>query len=146
MKLWRVVKTSRANEAFTGEGAFRFGGRWNSPGLRAIYCSGSKALALLEVLAHIDPVDAPRRWTSFHFEVNKSQVEVANQPEEWLIESVSRAFGDLWLRSMRGVILAVPSVIVPEESNYLINPLHPDFGSLRSPHRTDFDLDLRFLR
>jgi RES domain-containing protein len=145
MRLWRVVKASRANEAFSGEGAFRWGGRWNSPGLRAIYCSDSKALAMLEVLAHMDPNDAPHFWTGFQIEVRRGQIERVKLPAHWTNEAYSQRTGDEWLRAGRTLALEVPSVLVPEEMNYLINPLHAEFAKLDLTRRHNFQFDLRLL-
>ena len=146
MRVWRVVKALRSNEAFTADGAFRYGGRWNSPGQRLVYCSQSKALALLEVLVHIDPMDAPFYWTGFQIEFRREQVERAKLPEQWQSEHHSRIVGDEWLRASRSLVLEVPSVVVPEEANYLLNPLHPDFRRLDLTRRSDFNLDLRLFQ
>lgn len=146
MTLWRVVKASLAREAFSGEGAFLFGGRWNSIGRRVVYCSGSKALALLEVLVHIDPLDAPSSWTAFQIEVAAAQIEKAKLRPRWQAEANSQAIGDEWLKSGRTLALEIPSVIVPEEPTYLLNPGHPEFQSLDLTRVSNFELDPRFRR
>lgn len=145
MRLWRVVKTARANDAFSGEGAFRWGGRWNSSGGRVVYCSESKALAMLEVLAHLDALEAPHFWTAIAVDVRRDQTERAKLPLDWRNESYSRVVGDDWLRAGRTLALEVPSVLVPEESNYLFNPSHPDFPRLDFTRRHNFQFDPRLL-
>jgi RES domain-containing protein len=145
MRLWRVVKTSHANDAFSGEGALRWGGRWNSPGRRAVYCSESKALAMLEVLAHVDPNEAPHFWSAIRVDLLREQVERAKLTPDWRNEAHSRIVGDEWLRAGRTLALQVPSVLVPEESNYLLNPGHPHFAQLDLTQRHNFQFDPRLL-
>lgn len=143
--LHRLTKTSRAHEAFNGEGSRLYGGRWNSPGLRAVYTSGSRALALLETLVHLD-TSAP--LPSFSF----VSLEIAPDDIETLAPDVAadlrrvqltRPVGDRWLRSNRRLALAVPSVIVPQEFNYILNPAHPRFITLRPSAPEDFIFDNR---
>lgn len=148
---WRVVRTRYAESAFSGEGAFRYGGRWNSRGRPMVYTSGSRALAALEILVHLNP--------PLHFEYRAMQVAmeethlekiaVSRLPSDWRSqpsEPETRAIGDRWLRESRSVVLEVPSVIVPEESNFLLNPLHPDFRSLKFSKSQPFSLDPRLIR
>ncbi|MEN9840207.1 MAG: hypothetical protein RL376_7 [Verrucomicrobiota bacterium] len=143
--VYRLTRVSRQFEAFTGEGAKRFGGRWNSPGLRVVYTSGARSLALLETLVHLDTA-APLPLFSF------VQVELAPEDIEALPPDAfarrddlaqSRALGDRWLRGTRSLALAVPSVIVPQEFNYLLNPAHPRFATLRPAPPVFFELDQR---
>lgn len=148
-KLWRVVKRRHAATAFDGRAAQRFGGRWNSPGWRAVYASATKSLAVLEVLAHLDVGRPLPRLVAFTFDVDEELVEtlaVARLPRHWRtargVEATQR-LGDEWLGSGRSVALAVPSTIVPEESNYLLNPAHPSFGRMRFGRPVPFLLDPR---
>ena len=134
--VWRIVKRTRAATAFDGKGAHRFGGRWNSPGRRAVYVSSSKALATLELLVHLDVARLPR-LVAFAFDLDDELVEqlaLDRLPRGWWKGrhlAVTRRLGDDWLASGRALALAVPSAIVPEESNYLLNPEHPAFARLR---------------
>jgi RES domain-containing protein len=147
--LWRVVKRAHAGTAFDGKAAERFGGRWNSPGRRAVYASATKSLALLEVLVHLDVGRPLPRFVAFTFEVEGKLVETVSPsslPRTWrALEGVpvTRRLGDEWLSRGRSLAIAVPSAIVPEESNYVLNPAHPAFAKLRVGAPTPCLLDPR---
>lgn len=150
MILWRLVKTRHVGTTFDGEGAFRFGGRWNNRGRRVVYASGSLSLAALEILVHLD-ASAPLP--------ELSAISIALPPELLTIEAFSahkavsgglpwslaqtRAWGDRWCAMGTTPALRIPSAIVPRESNFLLNPLHPDFSRLRISQPESFALDNR---
>ena len=148
---WRIVKRRRAARAFDGEGARRFGGRWNSAGRRAVYTSSTKALAVLELLVHLDVAQPLPPLVAFAFRLDEKLVErwpARALPRGWrtlrgLAET--RRIGDTWLASQRALALAVPSVVVPEELNYLLNPEHPAFPRLRFGAPVPFRLDARLV-
>jgi RES domain-containing protein len=150
-RLWRVVKRRRAAGAFDGKAAERFGGRWSSPGRRAVYASATKSLGLLEVLVHLDVGRPLPRSVAFAFDVDDGLVDrlVPDRlPKHWRTSRglpVTQSIGDEWLESGRAVALAVPSAVVPEESNYLLNPGHPAFGRLRFGRPVPFLLDPRLV-
>ena len=150
-ELWRVVKRKHASTAFDGKAAQRFGGRWNSPGRRAVYASATKSLAVLEVLVHIDVGGRLPRLVAFTFVVDDELVDrlpAARPPRHWRTSrglEVTQRIGDEWLASGRALALAVPSGIVPEESNYLLNPAHPRFGRLKFGRPMPFLLDPRLV-
>jgi len=136
-RVWRILKRTHAATAFDGKGADRFGGRWNSPGRRAVYTSASKSLATLEPLVHLDVAQPLPRLVAFAFDVDDAVVELLSLerlPRLWRelrgLE-VTQRLGDQWLEAGRQLALAVPSAIVPEELNYLLNPAHPAFARLR---------------
>jgi len=147
--LWRVVKHRHASTAFDGRAAQRFGGRWNSPGWRAVYASATKSLAVLEVLAHLDVGRPLPRLVAFRFDVDEDSVErlaVSRLPRHWRTArgiAATQRIGDGWLESGRTLALAVPSTIVPEESNYVLNPAHPSFARTRFGRPVPFLLDPR---
>ena len=147
--LWRVVKRTHAATAFDGKGAQRFGGRWNSPGRRTVYVSASKSLALLEILVHLDVAQRLPRLVAFAFELDERLIERLSAeplPRQWRTlrgRSITQRFGDEWLASGRALALAVPSTIVPEESNYLLNPTHPAFARLKFGRPMPFLVDPR---
>jgi RES domain-containing protein len=150
-RLWRVVKSKHAATAFDGKAAQRFGGRWNSPGRRGVYASASKSLAVLELLVHVDVGRPLPRLVAFTFEIDEKLVDrlsAAQVPRHW---RTSRGFlatqriGDAWLAFGRALALAVPSALVPEESNFLLNPAHPAFLRFKPGRALPFDLDPRLL-
>ena len=150
--VWRVVKRTHIATAFDGKGAQRFGGRWNSPGRRAVYVSASKSLALLEILVHLDVAQRLPRLVAFAFELDQRFIELlpaASLPRQWRTLrgcSATQRLGDDWLSAGRALALAVPSVIVPEESNYFLNPEHLAFARLKFGRPMPFLLDPRLPR
>lgn len=133
---WRITSRAYADEAFDGEGARLYGGRWNSEGVAMIYLAGSLALATLEQLAHLSRTDLLEgQFMRFRVEVpRRSMLELDEEalPPEWTeTPEATRALGDGWTRAEDSLALRVPSAVVPEESNYLVNPHHPDMDELR---------------
>ena len=147
--LWRVSKAVHAVTAFDGKAAARVGGRWNSPGQRAVYASGSKSLAVLEILVHLDVGRPLPRFVAFNFDDDDllvARLAPRRLPQNWRTLAglaATRQIGDAWLTGARELALAVPSVIVPEESNYLLNPAHPAFARLKLGRAVPFLLDPR---
>jgi len=153
-----LVKAGRTASAWDGEGAFRFGGRWNNRGGRVVYASSSLALALLEVLVHLDPAAPLPALRAICASVPSGMIaelpkttETKNGGEIFpairfsVPLKVSRRLGDEWIRSRAGAVLAVPSAIVPTESNYLLNPDHPEFQAIKVGPPRDFALDDRLV-
>ena len=122
------------------------GGRWNSPGTPVVYTAGSLSLAMLEVMVHLDdyatlvdsysyiPVEMPQNLMT----------TLVRAPAGWRSNpprAASQRAGDAWAASLRSAVLSVPSVLAPDERNYLLNPRHPDFGkiSVGKPQRLPFD-------
>ena len=130
---WRIVATRFASGAFSGEGARRDGGRWNSPGARMVYTAGTISLALLELLVHLNSGDPIPLYSRCSVRFDGSLVmalDLKQLPKNWRqspVPGAVRAFGDQWIASGRSAVLKVPSAVVEEESNYLINPVHADF-------------------
>jgi RES domain-containing protein len=146
--LWRVVKRQHAATAFDGRAAQRFGGRWNSPGRRAVYASATKSLALLEILVHLDVGGPLPDFVAFNFDVEDRLITplTARLPRDWRSARgmlITQEIGDAWLVSAQGLALAVPSAIVPEELNYVVNPAHPQFADLTFGRAQPFTIDPR---
>ncbi len=148
MRLWRLVKARYAGTAFSGEGARIAGGRWNRPGTPVVYASGSRALALLEILAGDDQevilasdhIVFPVACTEEHLEVLRDVPAGWDDPG-WPPQT--QAIGTAWKEEGRSVVLRVPSVIVPGEFNYLVNPAHPRFSELEVGTPLRFPIDRR---
>ena len=145
---YRIVQAEWAVSAMTGEGARLFGGRWNPPGVPAVYLADSRALAALEII-----VNAPREvtsleWRIFEVEVPEDLIETVKPdalPHDWQALPSSpgaRLHGGRCLRS--GVLaFRLPSAVIPEEFTLLLNPLHPDAGKLRVSGPKMFRFDPR---
>lgn len=135
--VWRIATDTPSYEAddMTGAGAKTTGGRWNEPGAAVVYASETRALACLETIVHFRAAGLP--LNRYLVEVSipdavwaAAQVESATSlPVGWDAEPAGRTsiqFGTAWIRAAGSAVLRVPSVIVPEEGNLLINPAHPD--------------------
>ena len=138
MRLWRLTRAPFAAAAFDGTGAARGGARWNSRGVHVAYASSSRALAILEVLVHITRENAPSDYVFIEAELPDDAVEQLDPallPTGWRTEpppSSLRAIGDEWRHASRSLALRVPSAVVPEEFNILVNPTHARFGELQT--------------
>jgi len=145
---WRIVKARHAVTAFTGEGAARTGGRWNSRGAPIVYASGAKSLAVLESLVHLNP-PVLFRYAAFYIRFDQKLAEtVTHPPTDWQTQPpgpATKMIGDAWVREKRSAVLQVPSIIVPEELNYLLNPAHRDFGRITISKPQPFVFDPRLL-
>lgn len=146
---WRIVKRRLARTAFDGEGARRFGGRWNSKGVAVIYLAQSQSLAALEILVHIDSPQLLERYVAVPVSIDPTlitRIELSSLPKNWKTYPPPKkitAIGDDWVAAARSVVLQVPSVIVPLENNYLLNPRHPDFRKLQIGKPVPFKFDPR---
>ncbi len=149
---WRIVQAHVADRAFTGEGARRYGGRWNSKGFAVIYTSSSISLAILEVLVHIPIYDILEEYVYIPVEFDQKLSLTLNTdelPGNWNrgpAPQEIKQIGDTWVESQKSVILEVPSAIVPSEKNYLINPAHPDFSKLKIGEPAKLEFDPRLLK
>lgn len=149
-RAWRIVKEKHAATAFDGEGARLFGGRWNSPGTRMVYASGSKALAALENLVHLNP-PVIFRYAALLVEFDAKLVETieaGHLPAKWSEEPPppsTQAVGDQWVEEARSAVLEVPSAIIQSETNFLLNPAHPDFKKIAIGQPGLFAFDPRLL-
>ncbi len=148
VEAWRIVKAKHAATAFSGEGAARTGGRWNSRGVPIVYTSATISLAALETLVHLNP--PPHfKYAVIRIEFEDALVQsvsLAGLPADWRVEPPprsSKAVGDAWVRAGHTGILAVPSAIIPNEINYLLNPMHSDFKKISIGKSLPFAFDPR---
>jgi RES domain-containing protein len=146
--VWRIVTTRFASTAFSGEGARRYGGRWNRKGVPMVYTSGSRSLAMLGMLVQDTPLRA--HYVLIPATV-PAQVAIEHQspdelPPDWRDVAARerlQEIGSAWARESRSAVMAVPSAVVPAESNYLLNPLHPAFARIRIGRPEEFLTDPR---
>jgi RES domain-containing protein len=148
---WRIVKRKWVWAAFRGEGARRYGGRWNSKGVAVIYLAESQSLAALELLAHLESSQLLMHYRAIPVEFDARlilHVELRSLPKNWQAYPAPpelKAIGDGWVASGEFAVLQVPSVMVPAESNFLLNPHHADFRKLRIGKSVRFQFDPRLM-
>jgi RES domain-containing protein len=147
--LWRISN----HLSLAGDGALRTPGRWHSRGRRVVYCAQNPAAALLEILVHfeIDIQDLPVRYRLLKIqvpnEVPVEHVSVDQLPSDWPEKTdVTRALGDGWLARGSAALLIVPSAIVPETLNVLLNPSHPDAKRIAIVKTEEHAVDPRLLK
>lgn len=150
MHVWRLAR--RAHQALDGEGARLAGGRWNSPGVALVYTSATVSLAALEYLVHVDLEDVPGDLIAMCVELPDGapieEVAIGDLPKDWNRQPQHPAcveIGDEWAARAETLALRVPSAIVPEEFNYLINPAHPEAATVRVIASREFSFDARLL-
>lgn len=147
---WRIVARQWADAAFDGEGARLYGGRWNHPGTPVVYASASLSLAALEVFVHADPDTAPPDLVAVRTELPGGAVverlTAEDLPDGWRAYPGPESLRDLGMDwAVRGETLAlvVPSAIVPQEHNVLLNPRHSAFSMIRPEAPIPFGFDPR---
>jgi len=150
MRVWRIARQPYCKDR-AGTGSRLYGGRWTPPGTAAIYASGSIALAALEVLvqARKPPPDLVLVAIDIPDNAKLTEPERKDLPEDWaspLPSETSQAWAKRWCEAAGTLALAVPSIIVPEERNYLINVAHPRMKDVHLKPLRRFVFDLSLLR
>lgn len=147
--VWKIIKEKYLATVLVGEGARMAGGRWNSPGVPLIYAASSLALAALEILAASSDILIEDRYAAVPFAVPEELIvdlpELPSGWDAWPAPESTRAIGDYWVRQRASAVLRVPSVIIPLEPNYLINPRHDDFGRIDAGSPVPFRFDERLI-
>ncbi len=144
---YRVVKEKYLASAFDGEGARLYGGRWNSKGVSVVYTSDSLALCSLEIFVHLPSYTLLADYLYMTVMFDSDLVIEAILMDGWderPISKVSQAIGDQWVKEGLSAILSVPSVIIPDGLNYLININHPDFKKIEIGKPQPLTFDPRF--
>jgi RES domain-containing protein len=153
-EVWRIAADTPDYGAddLSGKGAEKTGGRWNRKGAALLYCSSTISLACLETLVHLagsDPLPLNRYLVRIPIPPTAWKKRTVFGPKTnmgWDAEPpglVSMDWGTVWVKSSTSLIAEVPSAIVPEESNVLINPMHADAGRLRAEKLRRWTYDLR---
>jgi RES domain-containing protein len=150
ISVWRIVKQKYAAAAFTGESTVRVAGRWNNAGVKVVYAAASLSLAALENFVHLQNEGQGIQFVYFKVDIPAgtriSAVGAAQLPKDWRAcpaADSTRLIGTEWAQKNDSLLLRVPSVVVPSESDYLINPLHHDFHSLKISPPEPFAFDQR---
>lgn len=146
MILWRV--SNHIN--LSGSGGLLASGRWHTKGRPVVYCAQNPATALLETLVHmeIDAEDRPERFQVLKIEgperLSSERIDIASLPAGWPQDPLqTQLVGDRWLAEQRTLLLEVPSVLVPETWNVLVNPAHSEARLLRITARYEHAFDVR---
>ncbi len=146
--VFRVLRQAYARAPFDGEGAYRYGGRWSSPGTRFVYTSKHQSLAMLEYFVHLDPGDAPDDLVLATADVpdgiSREQLHPREMPTHWRETPAPRELaqiGDEFVKKAEKCLLRVPSALAVNENNWLINPGHPEFRKIafRTPEPLRYD-------
>jgi RES domain-containing protein len=137
IRVFRVLRAAFARAPFDGEGPYRYGGRWSSPGTRVAYASEHQSLAMLEYFVHLDPEDAPDdlilATADLPDEVSRVRIELKNLPTNWRAIPAPpnlAQIGDDFIKKAETCLLLVPSALAVHENNWLINPQHPEFAEI----------------
>lgn len=148
MIVYRIGRTKYAKD-LTGEGARLFGGRWNNKMVSCIYTSESRALALLEYTVNIGLDDILRALSITVIEIPDDKittVKEADLPGDWKqapTPSSTKIFGSALLLAAAEPVISIPSIIIPDEFNYLLNPLHLKSNKFKVISVSDFVYDVR---
>ncbi len=150
MQLWRLTRRKHAHKESLSEGARRSGGRWNREGTPVVYTGTSISLVALEYFVHLSG-QAPRDLVLLRLELRGrfvvEEIGSARLVEEWnRLETETQELGTSWARSARSIGLSVPSAIVPEERNVVLNPSHRSWRHVRLEVARDFTFDPRMYK
>jgi RES domain-containing protein len=148
MRIWRICRRRYAVDAASGEGARRYGGRWNSRGVRVVYASTSLALAAVETFVNLEPKLRSADLVFVEGEIPDAlkvgRLDPKSLPAGWheSRDESLRGFGDDWINDGQSAALLVPSAAIRGEWNVLLNPVHRDFFKIqfRDPEAFEFDL------
>jgi RES domain-containing protein len=156
MRIWRLCRAPFAAEASSGEGARRFGGRWNSRGVPMVYASTSLALAAIELFVHLEPGQAPGDLVFLSVILPEGEpartLQPADLPPDWWTDkglAATRDLGDAWIRTQpsahSSLAMMVPSVPIRAEWNVLVNPMHPAIAQIRVEKQQAFRYNARMI-
>jgi len=150
MKVFRIVLDKYSHE-ISGKGAAVFGGRWNSPGVEMVYTSEHRSLALCEILVHLTKkkkkedyrilcIDIPDKYSIETLDVDK----VAPDWNLYAGKAKAQEAGDDFIHNEKHLAIKVPSVIIPQEYNVLVNPYHPKFRYVKIEEKEILSIDKRY--
>jgi len=148
MLVYRIGTTKFAND-LSGEGARLYGGRWNHPGTACIYSAESRALCVLQFTAHVSAETLPKSLSISSIEIPDDSIKVISPSslptnwKSWPHSKSSRDYGTKLLEACKFLVLKFPSAIVPDEFNYIINPLHTRMKEVKVKEVKDFTWDTR---
>jgi len=150
MQLYRIARSLYATD-MSGTGARLYGGRWNNIGRSMVYTASSRSLAVLEVLVHLPPTIIPDDFRLITFEAPEDifEPDVNAFPPNWYTypePDILKRTGDYFLMQNQHLLMKVPSAIVKQEYNYLINPAHAKANKIKVMANEPFTFDERLLK
>jgi RES domain-containing protein len=134
----------------TGTGSKQYGGRWNEKGISVVYFAESRAMAVMEILMHLRPEELDRDYNLAVFEIPDGKIlniKIEDLPDDWKSENCGaylKRIGAEFVRENKYLLMRVPSVILEEEHNYILNPDHKDAGNIKLLEKRVFRFDRRF--
>lgn len=149
LTIYRIDREKRRHDVLSGKGAEIYGGRWNLPGTAAVYTAGSRSLAILEMLVHFDlRHQLPQDRILVALQIPQEYVKamsVDEIPEDWAAVPQGVRSQQIFSDFVRsgGLALEVPSVVVPEEHNFILNPRSTAFDEVKVTSIVPLDLDKR---
>jgi RES domain-containing protein len=145
MLVYRIDRQKRKDQVLSGFGAEMYGGRWNFPGTRAVYTAGSRSLSMLEMLVHLDltyQMPKDRIMCTLHIP-DTVTIHELELPLDWdktpYGSSTQSLFPDFAMDRTK-TVLKVPSAVIPEEHNFILNPLAEDFYKIKVEHIKEIEL------
>jgi RES domain-containing protein len=150
MKVYRISKCLYIDD-LSGTGSASYPGRWHSKGTHILYTASSPSLALLESVVHISKIMiAGYCMICLEIPDDKIQeIKIADLPANWYINSspdILKSYGNAFISENKFFALKLPSAIMPEENNLLLNPNHPDFKKVKVEYKRTIPIDERLLR
>jgi RES domain-containing protein len=146
VRVWRIARAAHA--AFDGEGARRYGSRWTLRGVPAVFTSATLSLAALERFVHTDsdlePTDLLATPADIRDDLASDVVEIDALPRDWRTFPAPPALADIgsrWFRAANTPVLSVPSVVIPHERNFVLNPTHREFAQIVIGRSEPFSFD-----
>lgn len=147
MIVYRLANSMYAKD-LTGEGARLHGGRWNHTGIPCVYSSDSRSLAVLEFSVHVNVNSILRNLSLIELDIPGDflEVQISSLPGDWRASpapSSTKDFGTALLNNASHPVIKIPSTVIPEEFNYIINPRHPLIQKCKILAVADFVYDVR---
>jgi RES domain-containing protein len=148
LKIWRISKSEHGKASPNGTGAHR----WNSPGTPIIYAAESRALAVLEMLCHLEGRELLDDYVLIEIQADESlmqTIERSSLPQNWCADPSPpelKRVGDEWIRTAECPVLRVPSALLPDEHNFLLNTEHEDFRRLNFGEPVPFRFDASLIK
>jgi len=144
--VYRLVRKERAGEGLSGEGARLYGGRWNPPGTAVVYASESRALAVLETFVHLTLEARTMQFLLYTITLPKRVRLQRHTRRRARKPAGNQEVGRAWIDDGAALAMVVPSVLVPQEANYVLNVRHPQFAQVRTGKPEPFSFDERLWR